>query len=237
MPNQHKGSQRLQSNKVHSKGNGAVLHRGALGAALDAHGEGPGSGWDSAHLTSGDIARMLHVDLKTIHNWVTQGHISGARTKGRHLRFARSEVVRFMRKYGYVIPPAVGSTPARVLVLRDTKGPWLTLLRRSAQVLETADLFAAALMLATEPFEVVVVGLETEASRVHEFVRAVKAWEPTCSVVVVGVGTKPTARRAFLAAGGNIALATANASELKSIVQFVIGASSTEPSSVETAER
>lgn len=212
------------------------MHRGALGAALDAYGEA-GASWDSAHLTSGDIARMLHVDLKTIHNWVTQGHISGARTKGRHLRFARTEVVRFMRKYGYVIPAAIGSTPARVLVLRETKGPWLTVLRRSAHVVETPDLFAAALMLATEPFEVVVVSLESETTRVHDFVRAVKAWEPTCSVVLVGLGTKPAARRAFLAAGGNMALAPSNASEVKPIVQFVVGASATEPPSIEVAER
>lgn len=237
MPNQHKGSHRLQSTKAHSKGNGVLLHRGDLRPGLDSHGDATGSGWDSAHLTSGDIARMLHVDLKTIHNWVTQGHISGARTKGRHLRFARSEVVRFMRKYGYDIPQAVGATPARVLVLRDTKGPWVTLLRRCAHVVETIDLFAAALMLATEPFEVVVVGLDSEATRVHEFVRAVKAWEPTCSVVLVGIGSKPAARKAYLAAGGNIALAPSNVSDVKAVVQFVVGASSSEPSSAETSER
>jgi excisionase family DNA binding protein len=192
-----------------------------------------GSGWDSAHLTSGDIARMLHVDLKTIHNWVTQGHIEGARTKGRHLRFARSEVVRFMRKYGYGIPSAVGTPPARVLVLRDTKGTWLPLLRRAASVVEAPDLFAAALMLATEPFEVVVVGLDSELPRVHDFTRAVKAWKPTCSVVLVGLGSKPAARRSFLAVGGSMALPLSNAAELKAIVQFVVGASAAQPSSVE----
>jgi excisionase family DNA binding protein len=236
LPNQQKGSHRLP-NKAHSKGNGAVLHRNDV-RVIGALSDSANSGWDSAHLTSGDIARMLQVDLKTIHNWVTQGHISGARTKGRHLRFARSEVVRFMRKYGYIIPQTIGSTPARVLVIRDSKGPWLALLRRSATAIDAADLFTASLVLATEPFEVVVVGLDADTSRVHEFVRAVKSWEPTCSVVLVGLGHKPAARRAFLAAGGDMALATANAAEVKAIVQFVIGATSIEPSTAEvSAER
>lgn len=236
MPNQHKGSHRTNSTKAHSKGNGAVRSRTDGRGGADVAGEATGSGWDSAHLTSGDIARMLHVDLKTIHNWVTQGHISGARTKGRHLRFARSEVVRFMRKYGYAIPQAVGASPARVMVLRDIKGPWLGVLRRSAQVLESPDLFAAALMLATEPCEVVIVSLDSETPRVHDFVRAVKGWEPTSAVVLIGLGTKPAARKAFLAAGGNLALAPSSVSEIRSTVQYVVGASLVEPSSVETLE-
>jgi DNA-binding NarL/FixJ family response regulator len=123
-----------------------------------------------------------------------------------------------------------------VLVLRDTKGPWLTMLRRTVQVVETADLFAAALIMATEPFEVVVIGLEVELTRVQEFVRAVKAWEPTRSVVLVGVGSKPNARRAFLASGGNMALASSSVAEVKSIVQFVVGASSVAPTAAEIAE-
>lgn len=232
MPNQQKVT-RVQSNKLQEKGNGTAIHRMDVRGVGAAQGETGGAGWDSAHLTSGDIARMLHVDLKTIHNWVTQGHISGARTKGRHLRFARSEVVRFMRKYGYVVPPLVGTIPARVLVLRDIKGAWLTALRRTAQVVEAPDLFAAALVLASEPFEVVVVGLDNEPSRVQEFVRALKSWEPTASLVVIGLGSKPTARKAFLSSGGNLVLASAHASEMKAVVQYVVGASSVEPSTVE----
>lgn len=232
MPNQQKVT-RVQANKLHDKANGAAGHRLDARGVGATQGEAAVAGWDSAHLTSGDIARMLHVDLKTIHNWVTQGHISGARTKGRHLRFARSEIVRFMRKYGYVVPQVVGTIPARVLVLRDIKGAWVTTLRRTAHVVEVPDLFAAALTLASEPFEVVVVGLENELIRVQEFVRALKAWEPTASLVVVGLGSKPAARKAFLTAGGNLALASANASDVKGVVQYVVGASSVEPNTVE----
>ena len=55
-------------------------------------------------LTSGDIARSLKVDLKTVHRWVRRGRMRGHRTKGGHLRFRRIEVVRFLRERRLRIP-------------------------------------------------------------------------------------------------------------------------------------
>lgn len=187
------------------------------------------------YLTSGDIARMLHVDLKTIHNWVTQGHIQGTRTKGRHLRFERNRVVRFMREYGYPLPSHLGTAAPRVLVEASLKGPWLASLRRVARVVEAPGLFACSLVLSAEPCEVAVIGLDRSSSHALEFARAVSAWGPTSGVALVGVGGKPQARHAFLAAGGNAALATPKASDVKALVQYLVGATPNCPPAAEFA--
>ncbi len=55
-------------------------------------------------LTAPMVAKLCQCDLKTIHNWVNSGSIEAFRTPGRHLRFKKSEVVRFLVEYGYEVP-------------------------------------------------------------------------------------------------------------------------------------
>lgn len=62
--------------------------------------------------TASDIARFCDVDLKTIHNWVDKGSLTGFRTPGRHLRFKRLAVLDFLRKFGYSVPAIVSQLGA-----------------------------------------------------------------------------------------------------------------------------
>jgi len=179
---------------------------------------------------------MRHVDLKTIHNWVTQGHIQGSRTKGRHLRFERNRVVRFMREYGYPLPSYLGTPALRVLVESSLRGAWLTALRKAARVVDAPGLFACSLVLSAEPCEVAIVGLDQGLSHVLDFCQAVTNWGPTSGVALVGVGSRPRARQAFLAAGGNATLAPARSSDVKVLVQYLVGAYPTCPVAAELAD-
>lgn len=54
--------------------------------------------------TSTEVAQLLQVDPKTIHNWVERGQLDGFRTPGNHLRFRREAVIAFMKRYNYPIP-------------------------------------------------------------------------------------------------------------------------------------
>lgn len=213
------------------KGGRLPRKRKELGAATANGAESLGH-----YLTSGDIARMLHVDLKTIHNWVTQGHIRGSRTKGRHLRFERNRVVRFMREYGYPLPSYLGTSTPRVMVEASLTGPWLAALRKVATIVESEGLFACSLVLGSEPCEVAIVGLDQALPRVIEFCSAVMSWEATSGVALVGVGSKLQARHAFLAAGGTAALSANKGADLKALVQYLVGASPTCPASIEFAD-
>jgi excisionase family DNA binding protein len=51
-----------------------------------------------------EVAKIISVDLKTIHNWVNRGSIKAFRTPGRHLRIRRGDVLSFMKEFGYPIP-------------------------------------------------------------------------------------------------------------------------------------
>ncbi len=179
---------------------------------------------------------MLHVDLKTIHNWVIQGHLTGRRTKGRHLRFGRTEVVRFMRRYGYTIPETVGAAPPRVVVARATGGnqAWFRSLKRGNEVVACDGLFACALKIASGEHEILIIDLdEQESKRVKELVAAMREWSLTSTMVVVGIGSKPAGRRSFLAAGGDVALPATRAADVRQVVRWVTGVSDSCPDAVE----
>lgn len=64
--------------------------------------------------TAQDVARFCEVDLKTIHNYVAAGKIPHHRTEGRHLRFRRNHVLRFLEAHGYPLPSEL--TTVRVTV-------------------------------------------------------------------------------------------------------------------------
>lgn len=53
------------------------------------------------------FANFCEVDLKTVHHWADRGKIPHHRTDGRHLRFRRNDVVRFLRAHGYPLPDAL----------------------------------------------------------------------------------------------------------------------------------
>jgi excisionase family DNA binding protein len=50
------------------------------------------------------LADFCEVDLKTVHHWADRGKVPHFRTEGRHLRFRRNDVVRFLRAHGYPLP-------------------------------------------------------------------------------------------------------------------------------------
>ncbi len=180
---------------------------------------------------------MLHVDLKTIHNWVNQGHVSGRRTKGRHLRFDRTEVVRFMRAYGYQIPPNVGEEAPRVLLDSSSPlgGKLGRALKRSVAVSEASGAYAIALAASSGDQEVIVLDLDARAPReVQALLAALREWELTTGVVVLGVGAKPATRRAFLAAGGDIALAVGSEGDVRGIAKWLCGSADKLPVSAES---
>jgi hypothetical protein len=64
------------------------------------------------------FADFCEVDLKTVHHWADRGKVAHFRTDGRHLRFRRNDVVRFLRAHGYPLPDAlVRARPTIALAL------------------------------------------------------------------------------------------------------------------------
>lgn len=70
-------------------------------------------------LTAQDMANLCHVDLKTVHNWVTQGAASPWLTRGGHMRFERYEAIRFLRTFGFTVPKTLAKSKPRVALVLE----------------------------------------------------------------------------------------------------------------------
>lgn len=183
-------------------------------------------------LTAGDLARLLEVDLKTIHNWVNQGHVFAQRTEGRHLRFQRVEVVRFLRRFGYPVPPLLGDAAPRVLVHRARASLKIPGVEQS----ESEGLFSTVLEAAGGTYEIVVFALDShDAGLTRELVKALRARPETRALSVIGMSKKPGRRADFVGHGGDLALAPGKAGDVAHAARFLTGALEAPPRGAVTA--
>lgn len=181
-------------------------------------------------LTAGDLARLLAVDLKTIHNWVKQGQIVAHRTLGRHLRFQRVQVVRFLRRTGRPVPREIGRAPARVLVHTAPGKP--RRISDGATVTLAPGLFPAALEAGSGDYEVMVLELDRDKPTLtRELVGALRERPKTRPLAIIGLSQSARRRHEFLACGGDIALSSA-ATGLVGAIRWLTGGASELPRGV-----
>lgn len=96
-----------------------MARRGRSNIALTATNDasaGVGAASSALLYTAQDVAHFCEVDLKTIHHWADAGKIPHHRTDGRHLRFRRNHVIRFLEAHGYPLHSALTSARPSVYV-------------------------------------------------------------------------------------------------------------------------
>jgi hypothetical protein len=168
-------------------------------------------------ITSGDIARGLVVDLKTVHRWVARGALHGRRTKGGHLRFRRIEVVRFLRVRHQRIPEQLRVRSPRVLAV-GVACP----LGDGVVTSCPSGLFDALLDLASGEYDVVAVDLdEIHVEQALGFAQAMRRHAATLSVAFIGVTRWPDRRHALLTAGADLIVTSSR--ELGAAISYVTG--------------
>ncbi|MBI5286972.1 MAG: response regulator [Deltaproteobacteria bacterium] len=67
-------------------------------------------------LTTGEVAKNLHVTVNTVKRWISEGRLEAFTTPGGHFRIMEEDFKRFLERYG------PSSTPKRVLVVDDDPG-------------------------------------------------------------------------------------------------------------------
>jgi excisionase family DNA binding protein len=73
-------------------------------------------------LTTGEVARLCHVTIRTVIKWFEKGHLKGYKIPGsRDRRFARGDVLLFMKEHGIPLAERDGdpTTRRRILIVDD----------------------------------------------------------------------------------------------------------------------
>jgi excisionase family DNA binding protein len=128
-------------------------------------------------LSATQVAAFCEVDLKTVHNWANRGKVPGWRTKGRHLRFRRLDVVDFLRAYGFAFPDALlRARPDVAVIDEDSEAlAWTRrVLSRRFELVTFDNAIGGLLAIASANPEVLVLGdvSPLDAGAVVERIRA-----------------------------------------------------------------
>lgn len=143
------------------------------------------------------LADFCEVDLKTVHHWADRGKVPHFRTEGRHLRFRRNDVVRFLRSHGYPLPEALVKarpTVALALVPSLFEGGPLSLddlakrLGSRFTVRRHATGASAVAHLVAESPDVLVVGWDDPSLRFPGAVAALKEDVATAWIAIATIG-------------------------------------------------
>jgi excisionase family DNA binding protein len=174
-------------------------------------------------LTAGDVSRLLEVDLTTVHRWVQLGYMRARRTAGRHLRFHRTEVVRFLRRTGCAVPDQLGEVPPRVLAMGYRhKDARLAALSRSCRVDFYDSLFGGVIAASSTSYEVVAIHLDQFALvQVLDLVASLRSWPSTTGLMILGVSTRQRHRQLFVRRGADAAMR--EVSTLEPTIQWLAG--------------
>jgi len=191
-------------------------------AARRARGTARASARATSVYTAQDLADFCEVDLKTVHHWADRGKVPHFRTDGRHLRFRRNDVVRFLRAHGYPLPDAlVRARPSVALALgpRPFDGTPLSLddfakrlgsrftVRR-----HPSAAIALAHLLADAP-DALIVAHEDATLGLAAAIAALKA-DPELAWIVIAAVAHEDLVESLRAAGADVVVATRDVAKL-----------------------
>lgn len=175
--------------------------------------------------TASDVARYCQVDLKTIHNWAERGQLAYFRTPGRHLRFRRGDVLDFLRRYGYPIPPELVQERPRVMIVdsnREVASEIACALGDGFDLELHSNPLHALLQLGSNPPDAMVLGRLLDLDPRH-VVQEVKRFPRTRHVRIMILGTHPLQREGLLGAGASGIVGAADGAGLRAQLFAVLG--------------
>jgi excisionase family DNA binding protein len=69
--------------------------------------------------TTHEVSRLLHVNPRSVINWIEQNLLASYRTPGGHRRIRREDLMAFLRKHQIPIPAALVEEKFSVLIVED----------------------------------------------------------------------------------------------------------------------
>ena len=74
---------------------------------------------DKSIYTTHEVSRLLHVNPRSVINWIEQSLLPSYRTPGGHRRIRREDLLAFLRKHQIPTPEALVEGKFNVLIVDD----------------------------------------------------------------------------------------------------------------------
>src|SRR3954471_15132902 len=74
---------------------------------------------DKSIYTTHEVSRLLHVNPRSVINWIEQSLLSSYRTPGGHRRIRREDLLAFLRKHSIPTPAPLVDEKFNILIVED----------------------------------------------------------------------------------------------------------------------
>jgi excisionase family DNA binding protein len=175
--------------------------------------------------TASEVAQFCQVDLKTIHNWADRGEIRHFRTPGRHLRFRSTDVLEFLRKFGYPVPEQLKAGKPRVHIV-DEDAASREALERALNGRFEVQMFAepidAFVALGSNPPDVLVIDAGTTKLDALAAIKRLRSMPSTEHVRVIVHSARADLRQLVLDAGAAVFVPKPDAGRVAESIDTVL---------------
>src|SRR5262245_22271559 len=161
--------------------------------------------------TTHEVSRLLHVNPRSVINWIDQNLLPSYRTPGGHRRIRRDDLLAFLRKHQIPTPPAlIEGGNFSVLIVDDEDN--ITQIMKAYferkggfQVTTVSDGISALLEVGRAKPDVLVLDIMIPGVDGIEVCRRIKAG-PSASTIIIAISGQPEMEQKILQAGGDIFL-------------------------------
>ncbi len=145
-------------------------------------------------LTTGEIAELCHVHLRTVLQWIHDGKMKAYRTPGNHSRVQVADFIEFLKHFNMPVPEilSVRGTTRKILIVDDDAsmvGSVKRLLKKNNlfEIDVAYDGFEAGIKLLLFKPELIILDMRMPGMNGYEVAQKVKR-SPNCqNTIIVGV--------------------------------------------------
>lgn len=161
--------------------------------------------------TTHEVSRLLHVNPRSVINWIDQNLLPSYRTPGGHRRIQRDDLLAFLRKHQIPTPASLMDDGNFSVLIVDDEEDITKILKAyferkgGFQVTTVSDGISALLEFGRAKPDLLVLDIMIPGVDGVEVCRRIKA-DPSSSTVIIAISGQPEMEKKILQAGGDVFL-------------------------------
>lgn len=160
--------------------------------------------------TTHEVSRLLHVNPRSVINWIEQDLLPSYRTPGGHRRIRREDLLAFLRKHQIPTPPSLVDGKFSMLIVEDEEEisqMMKTYFERDGtyQVATASDGITALIEVGRVKPDLLILDIMIPGVDGIEVCRRIKA-NNSNSTVIIAISGQPEAETKILHAGADVFL-------------------------------
>ena len=145
--------------------------------------------------TTHDLSRLLHVNPRSVINWIEQERLQSFRTPGGHRRVRHEDLMVFLRKHNIPMPAALAAGNLNVLIVESEEDVARSIqeslaIQNGYKISTARDGISALLAIGRERPDLMIIDVKIPGVDGLEVCRQIKS-DPKSHTAVIAIGGQP----------------------------------------------